>query len=106
MQTYGLAQAVGPVHPSPPHCPHSCASPEDEVPVEVVVVVVIKVVVVVLVVEVIVVVFVVVPVVVVDEPDPVVITKVTAEYAGKVPATFPPLIVADKVAGDETELSM
>ena len=42
-----------------------------------------------------------------EEPDePVVITKVTMECAGRVPPTVPPLKVAEKVAGEETELLM
>lgn len=34
---YGLTQAVGPVQPSPPHCPHSCAKLVEEAVVDVLV---------------------------------------------------------------------
>lgn len=47
-------------------------------------------------------------VVVVVEPldEPVVITKVTMERAGREPPTVPPFNVAEKVDGEETALSM
>lgn len=45
-------------------------------------------------------------VVVVEPAEPVVITKVTAERPGREPPTVPPLNVAEKVDGEETELSM
>lgn len=47
-------------------------------------------------------------VVVVVEPldEPVVITKVTMERAGREPPTVPPFNVAEKADGEETALSM
>jgi hypothetical protein len=112
VHTYGLTQAVGPVQPIPPHCPHSTCVPV-EVGLADVLVLVVVVERVVLVLETVDVLDLEVEVAVLVEEElettvpPVVITNVTTEYAGRVKAPMlPPLIVVANVVGTVTELSI